>query len=574
MVRNFGEVLGIERPTFFTKLLAAIERDATTAGRDHVKDFNWKLFDQVVPLYTEKAADELRTKANRSSLWKGHRGRRRLADCARRSSHAVRQASIPLAKVQTDLQKEMDTVCQVPGWGNIWTQPIINRVDMLATGVRTMIGVKVFGDDLNKIQKVSEEIADVLQASSRRRRRRFPTRVVGEGYLEITIDRDRAARYGVNVGDIQDVIETALGGKTITTTVEGRERFPVRIRYARAFREDEESVKNLLISHRRQDGRQAAMAGEHAAASPRLQQRSADVVGRRRRRPAPTSTSIRIGGMTQIPLSQVADVQIVEGPSMIKSENGMLRTYVQLNVRDRDIVGFVEEAQRAVAEKVKLPHRHVPRMERPVRASGPRQNARSRSSCRSSSLIIFVILYLTYNDFADAVLMMMAVPGAVVGGVFFQCAVRFQLQRRRVGRLHRLLRHGHGDGRRDARLSPRSARRTRRTREHRLARRTQARHHRRSRPPLAAQAAHRRHDHHRPRAHALGDRHRRRNHATDGRPRAGRPAGRRRSHRHLPSRPLLPRPRRRWRKLHEQQTANVEERELPRPVAAISAISS
>ena len=106
----------------------------------------------------------------------------------------------------------MDTVVQVPGWGNIWTQPIINRIDMLATGVRTMIGVKVYGDDLNKIQQVSEQIAAVLKRVPGAADV-FPDQIVGEGYLEINIDREKAARYGVNVGDIQDVIETALGGK-------------------------------------------------------------------------------------------------------------------------------------------------------------------------------------------------------------------------------------------------------------------------------------------------------------------------------------------------------------------------
>ena len=152
-------------------------------------------------------------------------------------------------KDKADIVQEMDSAMQMPGWGNIWTQPIINRIDMLATGVRTMIGVKVFGNDLNKIQEVSEQVAAVL--------RKIPGSVdvipdqnIGKGYLEITIDRQKAARYGVNVGDIQDVIEVALGGKPITMTVEGRERFPVRIRYARDWRKDEQQIKNLLDKRR------------------------------------------------------------------------------------------------------------------------------------------------------------------------------------------------------------------------------------------------------------------------------------------------------------------------------------
>ena len=227
---------------------------------------------------------------------------------------------------------------QMPGWANIWTQPIINRIDMLATGVRTddrREGLRQRpGQDPEGLRRGGRR----AQARSPARSTSFPTRAVGKGYLEITIDREKAARYGVNVGDIQDVIEVALGGKAITMTVEGRERFPVRIRYARASREDEEDVKNLLVNAGRGDGDRANAGGGN---------------GGRHGRRAPSAAGV--AAPVQIPLSMVADVQIVEGPAMIKSENGMLRSYVQLNVRDRDIVGFVEEAQRVVAQKVKLP---------------------------------------------------------------------------------------------------------------------------------------------------------------------------------------------------------------------------
>jgi Cu(I)/Ag(I) efflux system membrane protein CusA/SilA len=271
---------------------------------------------------------------------------------------------------------------------------------MLATGVRTMIGVKVYGDDLNKIQQVSEQIAAVLR-SIRGAADVFPDQIVGEGYLEIDIDREKAARYGVSVGDIQDVVEIALGGKEITMTVEGRERFPVRIRYARAFREDEQSLENLLVS-----------AGSPMSSVGSSSDNSSMGMGA-------AAASSSVASAPQIPLSQVATVRIVEGPSMIKSENGLLRSYVQLNVRDRDIVGFVEEAQHAVAERVKLPagmylewsgqFEHQVRAKRTLMVIVP-----------VVILIIFIILYLTYHDFMDATLMMLAVPGAVAGGVLFQ----------------------------------------------------------------------------------------------------------------------------------------------------------
>ena len=230
----------------------------------------------------------------------------------------------------------MDSVVRVPGWANIWTQPIINRIDMLATGVRTMIGVKVFGNNLDQIQKVSDEVAEVLRGVPGAVDV-FPDQNMGKGYLEIRPDRDRAARYGVNVGDIWDVVEVALGGKAITTTVEGRERFPVR-RPLRPQFPPGRGRREEPLDQRRQ---RACGAKPQAA-------------GWARRKAAAEQTGVRAVAR-QIPLSMVADVRIVEGPAMIKSENGMLRSYVQLNVRDRDIVGFVEEAQRVVAQKVKLP---------------------------------------------------------------------------------------------------------------------------------------------------------------------------------------------------------------------------
>ncbi len=240
----------------------------------------------------------------------------------------------------------------------------------------------------------------------------IPDQNVGKGYLEIEIDRQKAARYGVNVGDIQDVVEVALGGKAITSTVEGRERFPVRIRYARAWREDEEQVKNLLVS-----AAGGAMSGAGAMDGSTA---GAGMSTSEAARPAPKSGAAPM----QIPLSLVADVRIVEGPAMIKSENGMLRSYVQLNVRDRDIVGFVEEAQRAVAQKVKLPQgmnlEWSGQFEHQVRAKKTLQVI-----FPAVILLIFIILYLTYNDLMDAVLMMMAVPEALVGGVFLLWLTKF-----------------------------------------------------------------------------------------------------------------------------------------------------
>jgi copper/silver efflux system protein len=303
------------------------------------------------------------------------------------------------AKTKAEVVQELDTIAQVPGWGNIWTQPIINRVDMLATGVRTMLGVKVFGDDLGRIQGVANEVADVLRAIPGAVDV-FPDQIVGENYVEVIVDRERAARYGVSVQDIQDTIEVALGGKRITTTIEGRRRFPVRVRYARDLRLDEDQVRRILVAGGGPGAMDAATGGGMAADAPSA---------------APSGTASRV----QVPLSEVATVRVVQGPSMIKSENGLLRAYVQLNVRDRDIIGFVEEAQRAVAEKVRLPAGMF------IEWSGQFEHQVRAKNTLSLIMplvifIIFVILYLTYEDLGDAALMMLAVPGALVGGVIFQ----------------------------------------------------------------------------------------------------------------------------------------------------------
>jgi Cu(I)/Ag(I) efflux system membrane protein CusA/SilA len=232
-----------------------------------------------------------------------------------------------------------------------------------------------------------------------------PDQVLGKGYLEITIDREKAARYGINVGDVQDVIEVALGGKPITSTVEGRERVPVRIRYARDFRADEEQIKDLLIN---------------AAGSSPMEDASSGVGGSAHSGGAAMSSPAApiSARPLQVPLSSVADVRIVDGPSEIKSENGMLRAYVQLNVSSLDVLGFVEEAKRRVAQHVVLP----PGMH--LQWSGEFENKLAtdrtmRFVIPAVMVLIFVILFLTYQDFADAVLMMMAVPEALVGGVFF-----------------------------------------------------------------------------------------------------------------------------------------------------------
>jgi Cu(I)/Ag(I) efflux system membrane protein CusA/SilA len=272
---------------------------------------------------------------------------------------------------------ELDRAMQMPGWGNVWTMPIQNRVDMLATGVNTAVGVRVLGRRLADVERASEDVAAVV-GKVPGAANVMADRIRGKGYLEVRPDRERCARLGVSVADVNELVEVALGGKVVTQAVEGRERHSVRVRYPRDWRADEEAVRGLPVPSRLGPGR-----SHH------------------------------------VPLAEVADVRIVEGPATVKSENGLLRNYVYLNVRGRSAAEFVEEARRVVAAKVTLPPG--------VHLEWTGQFEHQERARRTLLLIvpavvglIFLVLYLTYRDLADAALMMLAVPGAMAGGVFFQ----------------------------------------------------------------------------------------------------------------------------------------------------------
>ena len=442
-IRSIGESFGAETRTFGGELLHSVEDHRHARWQEHVRHVNWELFDQGAEAFGWYAMQE---------LVKGAQGVA-LLDSASRGPEAARFAAASLqgqlgravdaadAEPLLSLNKEatrrfhdkvflrprqtgpkgdlvddeMGRVLQVPGWSNIFTQPIINRIEMLSTGVRTDIGVKVFGPDLDTIDRVCKDIEAVLKPINGSRDV-IASPIMGKGYLQIDINRQAAARYGISIEDVQNEIEVALAGRAVTFTVEKRERFPVRIRYMRVDREDEESIRRLLINPTSManatamnpgamtDPSASGMAGS-AAPTEKSGTHSA----------APAHAAKR---SSPIPLGAVADVRLVEGPAMIKSENGRLLNYVTLNVRGRDIVGYVDEAQRVVAQKVKLPEGvHIEwsgEFEHQVRA------ARTlRYVFPAVIVLIFVILYLTYNDLADAVLMMLAVPEALAGGAFF-----------------------------------------------------------------------------------------------------------------------------------------------------------
>ncbi|CAN5667073.1 CusA/CzcA family heavy metal efflux RND transporter [soil metagenome] len=269
------------------------------------------------------------------------------------------------------LRGEMGAAVQLPGVSSIWTMPIINRIDMLTTGIRSEVGVKIFGTDLQVLEGLAREVADTLRtvhgASNV-----YPEAVTSGQYLNIQIDRAAAARYGLGVGDIQEVIESAVGETTLTMTIERRERFPVRVRYAPHFRADPQALGRVLVA-------------------------------------AP--------GGTQVPLGQIARIENARGPAMISSENGLLVATVLLNVQGRDVGGFVEEARVAVAGGVAMPAGYYTawsgRWENQVRA-----RRRLQIVLPLVLVVIFILLYFTYHSVAEAAHVLLAVPFALSGGIY------------------------------------------------------------------------------------------------------------------------------------------------------------
>ncbi len=273
---------------------------------------------------------------------------------------------------------ELDQATALPGVSNIWTQPIINRINMLTTGIRSEVGVKVFGNDLDVLQERARAVADALR-NIPGAVDVYPEQVTGAPYLDVRVNRQAAARYGITVGAIQDVIETAVGETNLTLTIEGRQRFPVRVRYAPQYRADPQALGSVLVT-------------------------------------APNGT--------QIPLGQLAEIRPVVGPAMISSENGLLVVTVLLNVRGRDVGSFVEEARRIVAETVPLPPGSY------IAWSGQYENER-RARQRLQIVIpvvlvvIFILLYLTYRSFLDAAQVLLAVPFGLAGGIYLLYALGY-----------------------------------------------------------------------------------------------------------------------------------------------------
>ncbi|GAA3096611.1 CusA/CzcA family heavy metal efflux RND transporter [Rhizobium viscosum] len=270
------------------------------------------------------------------------------------------------------LKQEMDAALQFPGVSNAWTMPIRGRIDMLSTGIRTPVGVKVYGTDLGEMEKVARQIESVLKAipgtSSA-----YAERVIGGYYLDIVPDRTALGRYGLTVNDVQDVIGMALGSEVVTSTVEGRERYGVAVRYPRALRSDPQAIAR--------------------------------------------DVQISLPGGGTVPLGEVADIKLTRGATTIRTENGQLAVYVYVDIAGRDLGGYVAEAQQAVAKSVKLPPGYS------VEWSGQfeylqRAEARLAIVVPLTLALIFLLLYLNFKALTETVIVMLSLPFALVGGIW------------------------------------------------------------------------------------------------------------------------------------------------------------
>jgi Cu(I)/Ag(I) efflux system membrane protein CusA/SilA len=277
-----------------------------------------------------------------------------------------------------ELQDEMDRRLRFPGIPNIWTMPIKNRIDMLSTGIRTPIGIKILGPDPMRIQEIGERLEAIVRDVPGTRNV-LAERTAGGYYLDFVLDRDALARYGISVEDAQAIVTSAIGGETVTTTVEGRERYPVNVRYGREFRENVERLKRVLV-------------------------------------PTPSGA--------HIPMAQLADLRLLEGPSMLRSENGQLAGYVYVDMAGRDVGGYVEETKRRVEAALRLPAGYT------LLWSGQYENmARVRERLKVvlplTVFLIAVLLYLNTRSGVKTAIVLLAVPFSLIGAVWLLWALGY-----------------------------------------------------------------------------------------------------------------------------------------------------
>ncbi len=304
-----------------------------------------------------------------------------------------------------ELIQEMDEALQIPGQVNAWTMPIKTRIDMLTTGIRTPVGIKVFGPELEKIQWLGEQIESVLREVPGTRSV-YAERTVGGYYVDIVPRREQIARYGMNVEDVLMAVESAIGGMAVETTVEGRERYSINVRYSRELRDDVEKLHRVLVPVKA--ARTETMAAE-------------DSGGR---------SGAGHPAVAQVPLGQVADIRITTGPALIRSEDGVLTGWVYVDVADRDIGSYVEDARKAVEEKI-LRAGLLPAGYR-LEWSGQyehmlRVRERLKLVIPVTLILIFVLLYLNFRSVAETLIILLSVPFAMTGSIWMLWLMGYHL---------------------------------------------------------------------------------------------------------------------------------------------------
>jgi len=283
-------------------------------------------------------------------------------------------------KTVRQLMDEMDKALHFPGIANAWTMPIKNRIDMLATGIKTPVGIKVSGPDLNVLQSLALQIAEAMKTLPETLSA-YGDRAVGGYFLDFDINREAAARYGLTTGDVQDVIQSAIGGMNITETVEGLERYPVNLRYPRDLRDNLEALRRVLI-------------------------------------PTPTGS--------QIPLTSVANIDFKRGTDVIKTEDARPNAWIYVDLKTSDIGGYVEQAKKTLAERVTIPAGYT------VTWSGQfeymeRAAERLRLVVPITLLLIFILLYSAFRNITEPTIVMLAIPFSLIGGIWFVYWLGFNL---------------------------------------------------------------------------------------------------------------------------------------------------
>ncbi len=323
---------------------------------------------------------------------------------------------------------ELDSKLQIPGVTNGWTQPIINRINMLSTGVRTDIGFKIFGPDLDTLEAYAIK-AEALLKKVDGAADVVAERVQNGYYLDIQIKREAAARYGVNIRDLQDIIETAIGGQNLGTVIDGRMRFPIRMRYQKDYRDNIEELKNLIVpvsisnpmlSQISNAAMGAGMNGGSSGGGMSSMSANKNYIA-----PPQNSTtqndfslmSTDQNSVTYLPLTELAEINLVTGPPMISSENGMLRSIVFMNTRGRDMGSVMVDSKKVIEDGLKLPAGYS------YTWSGQYESkVRAQQTIEIIMpvvfLVIFFLLFFTLKDYVEAAVVMLSVPFALIGGVY------------------------------------------------------------------------------------------------------------------------------------------------------------